>query len=88
MRLRIQQARPKNIEEATKLAVEIDALNQAEKQREKRLSTSVLHVNTTETSICTNDIQSCIAEISKELSEMREEMKFLKKHQISPANKK
>lgn len=88
MSLRIQLARPKNIYEATKLAVELDAFHQAEKQREKRLSTSVRHVNTTETSICTNDIQSCIAEISKELSEMREEMKSLKKHQITPANKK
>lgn len=53
IRLRIQQARPKNIDEATKLAVELDAFHQAEKQREKHLSTSVLHVNTTETSICT-----------------------------------
>lgn len=88
MRLRIQQARPRNIDEATKLAVELDAFNQAEKQREKRLSTSVRHVNATETSICTNDIQSCIAEISKELSDMREEMKSLKKHQITPVNKK
>lgn len=73
MRLQIQQAHPKTIDDATKLAVELDAFNQAEKQRDKRLPTSVRHVNASETLICTNDIQSCIAEISKKLSEMREE---------------
>lgn len=65
IRLRIQQARPKNIDEATKLAVELDAFHQAEKQREKRLSTSVRHVNTTETSICTMTFNRVLQKFQK-----------------------
>lgn len=83
MRLRIQQAHPKTIDDATKLSVELDAFNMAEKQREKRATTAVRNVTVSdyanEKSFSADDIKACMGEISKELVEMRKEIATMKK---------
>ncbi|XP_056016852.1 uncharacterized protein LOC125676529 [Ostrea edulis] len=83
MRLRIQQAHPKTIDDAKKLSVELDAFNMAEKQPAKRATTTVRNVTVSdyanEKSFSADDIKACMGAISKELVEMRKEIATMKK---------
>jgi hypothetical protein len=67
--------------------VELDALNLAEKQRKKRTTTAVQKVTasdfTGEKTFDSDDIKTCMAEISKELVEMRKEISTMKQSRNS-----
>ena len=84
MRLRIQQGHPKTLDDATKLAVELDAFNLAEKHRDKKGGSTLRNVSlnheSTQNNFQGNDVKSFIADVSSELKSMRKEIDFLRKN--------
>ena len=77
MRLRIKQSRPKNLNEAVCLAVELDAFNNAEKRRQEPTG-SVRAAEGRHTTDFHDSVEKMITETSKTLSEMRQEIRSLR----------
>ncbi|KAL3879043.1 hypothetical protein ACJMK2_031357 [Sinanodonta woodiana] len=85
MRLRIQQSNPKTLEEVTRLAVQLEAIQNADKQRDRRTTTKVRNIGVDDVKCSPSgivDIQACIKELSSKIREIKVELDSLKKKRV------
>ncbi|KAL3854396.1 hypothetical protein ACJMK2_013667 [Sinanodonta woodiana] len=85
MRLRIQQSHPKTLEEVTRLTVALEAIQNADKQRDHRMTTQVRNIDVEDVNsspFCIVDLQACIKELSSEIREMKVELDSLKRKRV------
>ncbi|KAK3086715.1 hypothetical protein FSP39_022396 [Pinctada imbricata] len=79
MRLRVKQSRPKNLNEAICLAVELDAFNKEDKKRDEA---GGFVLRTDADAPCENSlVRKMLEDTNKALSEMRREIKEIKDNQ-------
>ena len=77
MRLKIKQARPVNLNDAIQRAVELEAFNRAERRRKENVC--IIDKASSEKE---SRMETLVAEMQKSISELQQELKFLKKGQF------
>ncbi|KAK3104661.1 hypothetical protein FSP39_007335 [Pinctada imbricata] len=80
MRLKIKQSRPKNLNEAVCLAVELDAFNNAEKKRDGTGCVRAAECHKV-TDVSSKDVIKLVQDTNKALSDMRKEIQDLRQSQ-------
>ncbi|KAL3852720.1 hypothetical protein ACJMK2_016338 [Sinanodonta woodiana] len=85
MRLRIQQSHPETLEEVTRVAVELEAIQNADKQRVHRMTTQVQNIGIDDVKCSSSgivDLQAYIKELSCEIREIKVELDSLKRKRV------